>query len=69
MRTAGIDVGSRTIELLIANEKAQIIESLLADTGFDPMGEAKKLIDGPGFSSNHRHGYETFSKFPLRYRR
>jgi activator of 2-hydroxyglutaryl-CoA dehydratase len=33
LRTAGIDIGSRTIELIIVNEEGQIIESLLADTG------------------------------------
>lgn len=57
MRTAGIDIGSRTIELVIVNEKAQVIESLLADTGFDPMAEAKRLIDGLSFDRIMATGY------------
>lgn len=57
MRTAGIDIGSRTIELVVVNEEGQIIESLLADTGFDPMDEAKKLIDGLDFHRIMATGY------------
>ena len=43
MRFAGIDIGSRSIELVIV-EKGEILESLQADTGFDPMSQAKGLI-------------------------
>jgi predicted CoA-substrate-specific enzyme activase len=45
MHFAGIDIGSRTIELVIVDEAGQIQTSLQADTGFDPMVEAKKLIN------------------------
>ena len=46
MRFAGIDIGSRTIELVVVNEAAEIVLSLQTDTGFDPMAAAKKLING-----------------------
>jgi predicted CoA-substrate-specific enzyme activase len=48
MRYAGIDIGSRTIELVVVNESGQVILSFQADTGFDPLAEARKLIrDAP----------------------
>ena len=40
MRFAGIDIGSRTIELVVVDRSGQIKASLQADTGFDPMTEA-----------------------------
>ena len=42
---AGIDIGSRTIEVVVLNGAGEIIDSLQADTGFDPMAEAKNLVD------------------------
>jgi predicted CoA-substrate-specific enzyme activase len=57
MRFAGIDIGSRTIELVVVDEAAQILESILADTGFDPMAQAKKLIDGVNFDRIVATGY------------
>lgn len=45
MRFAGIDIGSRTIELVVVDAAGRIKVSLQADTGFDPMVEAKKLIN------------------------
>ncbi len=44
IRFAGIDIGSRTIELVVINKEGKIETSLQSDTGFDPMAEAKKLI-------------------------
>lgn len=57
MRAAGIDIGSRTIELVIVNEDARVMQSLLADTGFDPMAEAEKLMDGLDFDCIMATGY------------
>jgi activator of 2-hydroxyglutaryl-CoA dehydratase len=54
-RFAGIDIGSRTIELVVVGEDGDIIESLQADTGFDPMAEAKKMIEGVAFESHHSY--------------
>ena len=45
MRYAGIDIGSRTIELVVLKDR-ELVEKRQTDTGFDPMAAAKKLIDG-----------------------
>ena len=45
MRYAGIDIGSRTIELVVLRD-GEIIESRQADSGFDPMAQAKELLVG-----------------------
>jgi len=45
MRNAGIDIGSRTIELIVV-EGGEVIESRQADSGFDPLAQAKKLLEG-----------------------
>ena len=45
MRYAGIDIGSRTIELVVVDETGQILDSLQSETGFDPMTEAKKMTE------------------------
>jgi activator of 2-hydroxyglutaryl-CoA dehydratase len=45
MRVAGIDIGSRTIEVVVLNERG-IIDSKQADSGFDPMTRAKELLFG-----------------------
>ena len=45
-RYAGIDIGSRTIELVVVNDAGDVLTSLRADTGFDPMLEAKTLLEG-----------------------
>lgn len=44
MRYAGIDIGSRSIELVVIDESGKKVNSLQADTGFDPISEAKKMI-------------------------
>ena len=56
-RFAGIDIGSRTVELVVVGEDGDIIESLQADTGFDPMAEAKKMIEGVAFDRIMATGY------------
>jgi predicted CoA-substrate-specific enzyme activase len=45
MRCAGIDIGSRAIKLVVV-ENDTIVEKRQADTGYDPMAEARKLLDG-----------------------
>ncbi len=44
MKYAGIDIGSRTIELVVIDETGKIMESLQTDTGFDPAQTAKGLL-------------------------
>lgn len=45
MRSAGIDIGSRTIELIVV-EGGEVIESRQADSGFDPLAQASELLEG-----------------------
>jgi len=45
MRAGGIDLGSRTIKLVVV-ENGAIAESRRTDTGYDPIQEARKLLDG-----------------------
>jgi (R)-2-hydroxyacyl-CoA dehydratese activating ATPase len=57
MRYAGIDIGSRTIELVVVDDRDEVQDSLQADTGFDPIVEAKKLIDKVKFDHITATGY------------
>jgi (R)-2-hydroxyacyl-CoA dehydratese activating ATPase len=43
MRAAGIDIGSRSIELVVV-EDSRVIDTRQGDTGFDPISVAKDLI-------------------------
>lgn len=54
---AGIDIGSRTIELVIINEAAEVVRKLQADTGFDPMTEAKNLLSNARYEHIMATGY------------
>ncbi len=56
-RFAGIDIGSRTIELVVVDGKGRVVKSLKADTGFDPMAEARRLMDGVGYDGIMATGY------------
>ncbi len=57
MRFAGIDIGSRTIEVVFVDDAGEILDSFQADTGFDPIAEAKKLIDGVRYDRIMATGY------------
>lgn len=57
MNYAGIDIGSRTIEVVVVNESGDIIHSLQADTGFDPISESQKLLDGIEYHRIMATGY------------
>jgi predicted CoA-substrate-specific enzyme activase len=56
MRCAGIDIGSRSIELVIV-EDGKILESRQADSGFDPMKNAKELVEGADYERIMSTGY------------
>jgi predicted CoA-substrate-specific enzyme activase len=57
MRYAGIDIGSRTIELVVVDDRGEQQDSLQANTGFDPIAEAKKLIGEVKFDHITATGY------------
>ncbi|MGD9972366.1 MAG: acyl-CoA dehydratase activase [Desulfatirhabdiaceae bacterium] len=56
-RFAGIDIGSRTIELVVVDESGKIVTSLQTDTGFDPMTAAKALIHDAPYDRIMATGY------------
>jgi len=56
-RFAGIDIGSRTIELVVVDDAGTVVSSRQADTGFDPMAEAATLIDGTPYQHIMATGY------------
>ncbi len=63
MRTAGIDIGSRTIKLVVVERKA-IIHSLISDATHDPLDQCKKLMAQTSFdrilaTGYGRHFFET----------
>jgi len=57
LQFAGIDIGSRTIELAVVNETGDMIVGRQADTGFNPMAEVEKLMDGVRFDGIIATGY------------
>jgi predicted CoA-substrate-specific enzyme activase len=57
MRFAGIDIGSRTMEFVVVNQKGETVVARQADTGFDPLPAAKALIDGTRFDTILATGY------------
>ena len=56
-RFAGIDIGSRTIELVIVDETGRMVENFQADTGYDPMAEAHRLMEGVSCDAIMATGY------------
>jgi len=44
MRTAGIDIGSRSVKLVVLRD-GEMVHSAIADTGYDPRGVAQGLLD------------------------
>ena len=65
MRYAGIDIGSRTIELVIV-EDGTIRESQQVETTFDPMVQIKKVLEGQRFDRIMATGYGR-NLFEVRY--
>lgn len=57
MYFAGIDIGSRSIELVVVDEAGQVISTLQTDTGFDPMAEAVTLTEQCDYDSIMATGY------------
>ncbi len=63
MRTAGIDIGSRTIKLVVV-EGGEIFARFLADTTHDPLEQCKRLMAQTSFdrilaTGYGRHFFET----------
>lgn len=56
-RFAGIDIGSRTIEVVVVDESGSVVESVQADTGFDPMAESRRLTESLEYDEIMATGY------------
>jgi predicted CoA-substrate-specific enzyme activase len=56
MRCAGIDIGSRAIKLIVV-ENQTVVAHRQADTGYDPMAEAGKLLQDLAYDSILATGY------------
>jgi predicted CoA-substrate-specific enzyme activase len=68
MKTAGIDIGSRTIKLVVV-ENGQMIYSAITDTTHDPLEQCKRLMDQVSFdkvlaTGYGRHFFETHFDTP-----
>lgn len=55
-RAAGIDIGSRTIKLVIIEED-KVVLSLLSDTTHDPRSRAKEMLQGREYDALLATGY------------
>jgi len=56
MRYAGIDIGSRSIELIVL-EGDEIVENLQTDSGYAPMSQAKSLLESTNYDNIMVTGY------------
>ena len=56
MHCAGIDIGTRTIELVVL-EDGNIIDFKQDDSGFDPMARARKMLEGGSHDHIMATGY------------
>lgn len=56
MRVAGMDIGSRSIEVVVWQDNA-MADLRRGDTTFDPMAQAKKLVDGLDYDLLVATGY------------
>jgi len=56
MRYAGIDIGSRSIELVVL-KGGEIRETRQTDTGFDPMKQARTVLEGVQYDHIMATGY------------
>jgi len=68
MRTAGIDIGSRTIKLVTV-EGEKILHTLISDTTYDPLEQCRSLMTQTSFdrilaTGYGRHFFETHFDVP-----
>ncbi|MGQ9777288.1 MAG: acyl-CoA dehydratase activase [Thermodesulfobacteriota bacterium] len=68
MKAAGIDIGSRTIKLVVV-EKGEIVTFFISDTTHDPLEQCKKLMEQTSYdkilaTGYGRHFFETHFHAP-----
>lgn len=54
---AGIDIGSRSIKLVVVDEQGAVVLSRQVDTGFDPLAAARDLLADLSFEAIIATGY------------
>ncbi len=57
MPFAGIDIGSRSIELVVINDNREITHLLTADTGFSPMDQVTRMLEQVKYDALTATGY------------
>jgi predicted CoA-substrate-specific enzyme activase len=57
MRYAGVDIGSRSIELAILDESTEVRVSRQTETGFDPLANVRGLIEDQEYDTIMATGY------------
>lgn len=56
LRLAGIDIGSRATKLVVL-QGGTVLEKRVTESGFDPFGEARRLLEGIAFDRIMATGY------------
>lgn len=56
MRAVGIDIGSRTIEVVVM-EEGRVIDSRQTDSGYDPLKEVEKILERLDYDATMATGY------------
>ena len=56
MKSTGIDLGSRSVKLVIV-EDGRLLDARCADTGYDPLAAARRLMDGVRCDATLATGY------------
>jgi (R)-2-hydroxyacyl-CoA dehydratese activating ATPase len=56
MRSAGIDIGSRAIKLVLVDD-GRVVHRAVEDTGSDPLAVCRRLLDGLGYECITGTGY------------
>lgn len=56
MRSAGIDIGSRTVKVVVI-EDGRVVHAAVEDTGSDPLGVCRRILDGLEYGPITGTGY------------
>ncbi|SMP74160.1 CoA-substrate-specific enzyme activase, putative [Desulfonatronum zhilinae] len=56
-RTAGIDIGSRSIELVVIDTAGRILQQVRTSTTFDPLRQCRDILEGIGVERTTATGY------------
>lgn len=57
MPVLGLDVGSRSVDAVWLDESGAVLDSAVADSGYDPSAVARGLVERGGFDHMVATGY------------